>query len=102
MGLALRPVLIVPMAPSGPLGGSELLPAAVVVLIGGSIMLAAGVLIGNRPMTALAILTAVAAPFLAVVGAIAGLPMPWPLLLAIYDIALAAIGIAAWRAPRTA
>lgn len=102
MGLVLRPVLIVPMAPSGPLGGSDLLPVAVASLIGAGLLLAVGVVVGNRLATALAIVTAVAAPVVAVVGAIAGLPMPWPLLLAVYDIVLAAVGIAAWRAPRTA
>ncbi len=97
-GLLLRPLLIVPMAPSGPLAGSDLLPLAIAGLFAGSAGLAAGVWLGSRLFTALGILSAVVAPAIAVAGAWAGLPAPWPLLLAVYDGGLAVVGAMAWRA----
>jgi len=95
-GLLLRPILIVPMAPSGPLGGSILLPIGLAAVFALRILLAAGVFVGSRPAIALAIITALAGLVLAAVGACLGLPMPWPLALAGYNIALAAVGIKAW------
>ncbi|MCU0504222.1 MAG: hypothetical protein MUE82_00385 [Chloroflexi bacterium] len=96
-GLALRPILIVPMAQGGPLGGSDLLPIGLLTVLAGSLLLAAGVLARIRPVTAFAILTAAAGVGLAVIGAWAGLPSPWPLLLAAYNAALVGVGIGAWR-----
>jgi len=99
-GLLLRPILIVPMAPSGPLGGSNLLAIGLVSVFVLSILLAAGVFVGNRPAIAFGIFTAVDGLVLAVIGAFLGLPMPWPLVMAGYNVALTAIGIQAWREPR--
>ncbi|MCU0506363.1 MAG: hypothetical protein MUE82_11460 [Chloroflexi bacterium] len=99
-GLLLRPVLIVPMAPSGPLGGSNLLPAALAAVFVLSAVLAAGVLSRIRPATALGIVTAVGGVVIAAAGAWAGLPGPWPLLLVAYNGALAVAGIRAWRESR--
>jgi hypothetical protein len=96
-GLLLRPILIVPMAPSGPLGGSNVLPIGLASVFALSILLAAVVFIGNRPAIAFGIFTAVAGLVLAAIGACLGLPMPWPLAMAGYNIALAAIGLEAWR-----
>jgi hypothetical protein len=92
-GLLLRPILIVPMAPSGPLGGSNMLPIGLASVFALSILLAAGVFVGNRPAIAFGIFTALAGLVLAAIGAYLGLPMPWPLALAGYNIALAAVGI---------
>ena len=92
-GLLLRPILIVPMAPSGPLGGSILLPIGLAAVFALSILLAAGVSVGNRLAIAFGIFTALAGVVLAAIGAYLGLPMPWPLAMAGYNIALAAVGI---------
>jgi hypothetical protein len=96
-GLLLRPILIVPMAPSGPLGGSIMLPIGLASVFAFSIVLAAGVFVGNRPAIAFGIFTAVVGLQLAAIGAYFGLPMPWPLALAGYNIALVPVGIQAWR-----
>ncbi len=96
-GLALRPILIVPMAPSGPLGGSSLLPVALVLLFAGNVVLALSMLARIRVVTAFGIFTAVAGVGLAAVGAWAGLPAPWPLLLVGYDVLLVLVGLRAWR-----
>ena len=101
-GLLLRPILIVPMAPSGPLGGSNLLPIGLASVFALSILLAAGVFVGYRLVIAFGIFTALAGLVLAAIGAYLGLPMPWPLALAGYNIALAAVGIKAWRELRVA
>ena len=93
MGLLLRPILIVPMAPSGPLGGSSMLPIGLASVFALSIVLAAGVLVGYRLAIAFGIFTAVAGLVVAVIGAALGLPMPWPLAMAAYSIALAVVGI---------
>jgi hypothetical protein len=97
-GLLIRPILIVPMAPSGPLGRSDLLPIALLAVFAGSALLAGGVLVGYRLVVALGIATAVAGIPLAAIGASVGLPMPWPLALAACNLALAAIGTRTWRA----
>jgi hypothetical protein len=99
-GLLLRPILIVPMAPSGPLGGSNLLPIGLAAVFALSILLAAGVFVGNRLAIAFGIFTAVDGVVLAAIGASLGLPMPWPLVMAGYNVALAWVGIKAWREPR--
>jgi hypothetical protein len=98
-GLVLRPILIVPMAPSGPLGGSSLLPIGLVAVFALSALLAAGVFVAelDRPAVAIGTFTAVAGVVLAVVGACLGLPTPWPLALAGYNLALAAVGVREWR-----
>ena len=101
-GLLLRPILIVPMTPSGPLGGSNMLPIGLAAVFAVSILLAAGVFVGNCPAIAFGIFTALAGLPLAAFGAYLGLPMPWPLALAGYNIALAAVGIKAWRELRVA
>ncbi len=101
-GLLLRPILIVPMAPSGPLSGSNMLPIGLASVFALSILVAAGVFVGYRLVIAFGILTALAGLPLAVVGAYLGLPMPWPLALAGYNVALAAVGIKAWRELRVA
>jgi hypothetical protein len=101
-GLLLRPILIVPMAPSGPLGGSNLLPIGLAAVFVLSILLAAGVFVGNRPAIAFGIFTAVDGLVLAVIGAFLGLPAPWPLVMAGYNVALTAVGIKAWQEPRVA
>jgi hypothetical protein len=93
----LRPILIVPMAPSGPLGGSDMLPIGLASVFALSILLAAGVFVGNRPASAFGILSAVVGTVLALVGAYLGLPMPWPVVMSGYNVALAAVGIEAWR-----
>jgi hypothetical protein len=91
-GLLFRPILIVPMAPGGPLGGSTIVPIALASVFAGSLLLAVGVAVGNRPAVAFGIFTAVAGVPLALVGATVGLPMPWPLILVGYNGALAAVG----------
>jgi hypothetical protein len=101
-GLLLRPILIVPMAPNGPLGGSTMLPIGLAAVFALSMLLAAGAFVGNRPAMAFGIFTALAGIPLAVIGASLGLPMPWPLALGGYNIALAAVGIKAWRELRVA
>ena len=101
-GLLLRPILIVPMAPSGPLGGSNMLPIGLASVFALSILLAAGAFVGNRPAIAFGIFTALAGLVLAAIGTYLGLPMPWPLALAGDNIALAAVGIKAWRELRVA
>jgi hypothetical protein len=101
-GLLLRPILIVPMAPSGPLGGSNMLAIGLASVFALSILVAVGAFVGNRPAIAFGIFSAVAGLVLAALGACLGLPMPWPLALAGYNIALAAVGITAWREPRVA
>jgi hypothetical protein len=92
-GIVLRPILIVPMAPRGPLGTSEVLPIGLASVLALSILLAAGVVVGNRPAIAFGIFTALAGLPVAVIGAWLGLPMPWPVALAGYNIALAVVGI---------
>jgi hypothetical protein len=96
-GLLLRPVLIVPMAPSGPLAGSALLPIGLASVFAFHVMLAAAVLVANRLAIGFAIFTAGAGVVLAVVGVIVGLPEPWPLLLIGLNLALAPIGVETWR-----
>lgn len=96
-GLVLRPILIVPMAQSGPLGGSDMLPIGLASVFALSILLAVGVFAGNHPAIAFGILTAVVGPVPALVGAYLGLPMPWPFAMAGYNVALAAVGVEAWR-----
>jgi len=96
-GLLLRPILIVPMAPSGPLGGSSMLPVGLAAVFALSALLAAGVFVGNRPAIAFGIFTALAGIPLAAIGAFVGLPMPWPLALAGCNVALAVVGIEAWE-----
>jgi hypothetical protein len=98
-GLLLRPILIVPMAPSGPLAGSNMLPIGLAVVFALHILVAAGVFVEHLAGLAVAfgIFTALTGLVLAAVGAYLGLPMPWPLALAGYNIALAAVGIKAWR-----
>jgi hypothetical protein len=98
-GLLFRPILIMPMAPSGPMRGSIIVPIALASVFAFHIMLAAGVLLGARLMIAFAIITALAGVALAAIGVYAGLPMPWPLALASYNVALAAVGIKAWWGP---
>jgi hypothetical protein len=88
------------MAPSGPLGGSSLLPIGLAAVFAVSALLAAGAFVGNRLAIGFAILTALAGSPLAAVGAFVGLPMPWPLALAGYNLALAVVGIEAWDEPR--
>ena len=97
--LLVRRVLILPMAPRGPLGRSELLPVGVVVVLLGHALLAAGVAAGSRPILALALITALAAVPLAMVGLVVGLTMPWPIVLAGYNVLVAAIGLRAWHEP---
>jgi hypothetical protein len=97
MGILLRPILIIPMASSGPLGSSAALPVALASVFAASILLAVGVALGSRPAIAVGILTAIVGVPLAAVGVLAGLPMPWPVILAAYNAALAAVGITAWR-----
>jgi hypothetical protein len=92
-GILLRPILIVPMAPSGPLGGSNMLLIGLAPVFALSILLAAGVVIGSRPAIALGIFTALAGLPVAAIGAWLGLPMPWPVALAGYNVALAVVGI---------
>jgi len=101
-GLLLRPILIVPMTPSGPLGGSNMLPIGLALVFALSLLLAVGVYVGNRPAIAFGIFTALDGVVLAAIGAYLGLPMPWPLALVGYNIALAGAGIKAWREPRVA
>jgi hypothetical protein len=101
-GLLLRPILIVPMAPSGPLGGSDMLAIGLASVFALSILVAVGVFVGNRPAIAFGIFTAVDGVVLAAIGACLGLPMPWPLALAGYNIAVAAVGSMAWRELRVA
>jgi len=101
-GLLFRPILIVPMAPSGPLGGSNLLPIGLASLFALSLLFAAGVFVGSCPAITLGIVTALAGPVVAAIGAYVGLPMPWPLALAGYNVALAAVDIKAWRELRCA
>ena len=96
-GLVLRPILVVPMAPSGPLGGSNMLPIGLASVFAFSILIAVGVFVGNRLAIAFGILTGLVGVVLAAIGAYVGLPMPWPLALGGYNIALAAVGIEAWR-----
>ncbi len=98
-GVLLRPVLLVPMAPSGPLGGSELMPLALGSMFVAHLGLAAGVFLGIRLVIAFVALTAVAGVPLALVGAYVGLPMPWPLVLGAYNAGIAGIAIAIWREP---
>jgi hypothetical protein len=92
-GLLLRPFLIVPMAPSGPLGDSSLLPIGLASVFALSALLAAGVFVGYRLAIAFGIFTAVAGFVAATIGALLGLPMPWPLAMAGYNLALAVVGI---------
>ncbi len=92
-GILLRPILIVPMAPGGPLGGSNMLLVGLASVFALSILLAVGVVVGNRPAIAFGIFTALAGIPVAAIGAWLGLPMPWPLALAGYNIALAVVGI---------
>ena len=99
-GLLIRPILIVPMAPSGPLGGSDLLPLGLASVFAGSMLLAAVVYVGIRPAIAFGVFTAVAGVVLAAIGGYLGLPMPWPLAMAAYNVALAAVGVRAWQEPR--
>jgi hypothetical protein len=101
-GILLRPILIAPMASSGPLGSSAALLVALASVFAASILLAVCVAAGNRPAFAVGILTALAGVPLAAIGALAGLPMPWPLILAAYNAALAAVGAGAWREPSPA
>ena len=101
-GLLLRPLLIVPMAPSGPLGGSSLLPIGLVSVFAFSAMLAVGVFVAMRPAIAFGIFTGFAGVLLAAIGVYAGLPMPWPPALGAYNVALAAVGIGAWQELRPA
>ena len=101
-GLLFRPILIVPMTPSGPLGGSDMLPIGLASVFALSILIAAGVFIGNRLVIAFGIFTALDGLVLAAVGVYLGLPMPWPVATAGYNIALTAVGIKAWREPRVA
>jgi hypothetical protein len=96
-GLLLRPILIVPMAPSGLLSGSVMLPVGLAAVFAVNLLLAIGAYVGSRLVIALGILTAAAGVPLAAAGAWAGLPSPWPLLLVGYNAALVAAGIAAWR-----
>ena len=99
-GLLLRPILIVPIAPSGPLGGSDMLPIGLASVFALSLLIAAGVFVGNRLAVAFGIFTAFDGVVLAGIGACLGLPMPWPIVLAGYNIGLVAVGIRAWREPR--
>ncbi|MEW6224530.1 MAG: hypothetical protein AB1627_07855 [Chloroflexota bacterium] len=99
-GLLVRPILIVPMAPSGPLGGSDLLPLALASVFAGSLPLAVGVYVGIRLAIAFGIFTAVAGVVVAAIGGYLGLPMPWPLAMAAYNLGLAAVGVRAWHEPR--
>lgn len=98
-GLLLRPILIVPMAPSGPLGGSNLLPIGLATVFAFHILVAAAVFVGNCPAIAFGILTAWAGVAVAAIGVYVGLPMPWPLVLAGYNVAFAVVGIKAWELP---
>ncbi len=100
--LLARPLLILPMAPSGPLGRSDLLPFAIVGLFLAHGLLAAGVAVGSRPILALALVSALAAVPLAMLGLVVGLTMPWPIVLAGYNVLVAAIGVRAWREPADA
>ncbi len=102
VGIALRPVLVVPMAPSGPAAGSILLPIGLAGLFTVSILIAAGVFVGNRLVIAFGIFTALDGVLLAVAGIGLGLPMPWPLALLVCNLALGAIGVEAWRETRVA
>ena len=96
-GLLLRPLLILPMVPGGPLGSSPLLPFGLITVLAAHLLLAGGVALGIRVVLGLGILTAIAGIPVAAVGVVAALPMPWPLVMAGYNIALAAVGVAAWR-----
>ncbi len=98
-GLLLRPTLIVPMASSGPLASSDLLPIGLASLLVASLTLAACVFLGNRVAIALGIFSGLAGLPVATVGAFVGLALPWPLFLAAYNLALAVIGIVVWEAP---
>jgi hypothetical protein len=95
--ILVRPVLIAPMAPGGPLGRSELLPVAIGGLFVAHGLLAVGVAAGSRPFLALALVSAVAAVPLALLGAVVGLALPWPLVLAGYNVLIAIVGVRAWR-----
>ena len=102
VAIAVRPVLVVPMAPSGPAAGTILLPIGLAALFIVSVLIAAGVFVGNRLMVAFGIFTALDGVLLAVAGMGLGLPMPWPLALCLYNVALCAIGVEAWRETRVA
>ncbi|HJW23011.1 MAG TPA: hypothetical protein VJ506_11340 [Candidatus Limnocylindrales bacterium] len=97
VGLLLRPLLIAPMAPSGPLGGSDALPLALGLLVVGHVAWAALAVVGNRPAIALGIVTGVVGVPLAALGTLLALPAPWPLVLTAWNGALAAVGVVAWR-----
>jgi hypothetical protein len=73
VGLVLRPMLIAPMTPGGPLAGSFLLPVGLIALAAFHFVLAAGVLIENRLAVGLSILTAVVGVPIALLGAYLGL-----------------------------
>ncbi len=96
-GLLVRPVLVLPMAPSGPLRGSELLPLGLAVVFAMSVLLAIGVFIAARPAIALGILSALGGLVLAAVGVAAGMPMPWPVALGACNAVVGALALEAWR-----
>jgi hypothetical protein len=96
-GLLLRPVLIAPVAPSGLLAGSFLLPIGLAGVLAFHVVIAALVFAGNRTAIAFGVLTALVGPFLAAIGVIAGLPMPWPAALGAYNVVLVVVGIASWQ-----
>jgi hypothetical protein len=96
-GLVLRPLLIMPMAESGPMRGTMMVPIGLGLLFLSSCLLAVAVFVWGRPLIALAAITAALGIVLAVVAMYAGLPMPWPLLLAALNASLAVLGIPAWR-----
>ena len=96
-GLLLRPLLILPMVPGGPLSSSPLLPFGLIAVLAGHLLLAGGVALGIRVVVVLGILTAIAGIPVAAVGVAAGLPMPWPVVMAVYNVGLAAVGVTAWR-----
>ena len=97
LALLFRPLLIAPMAPSGPLCGWDALPLAVGLLVVGHAVWAVLAVAGNRLAIALGIVTAVVGVPVAALGALLALPAPWPLALTAWNGALAAIGVVAWR-----
>ena len=74
-----------------------MLPIGLASVFALHILVAAGVFVGNRPAIAFGLFTALAGLPLAAIGAYLGLPMAWPLALAGYNVALAAVGIQTWR-----
>ena len=97
VGLLIRPLLIAPMAPSGPLGGSDALPLALGLLVVAHVAWAILAVVGSRPAVAIGIASGVVGVPVAALGLLLALPGPWPLVLTAWNGALAAVGVVAWR-----